>query len=117
MIRIGSILAGDTGEYCGRAGHGHSQSPLANPFPMRGEFDRNRVCDAYEKWLAIKVFAKDKAVMAELERLEKIARAGDLTCLCFCRDLAGAVTKRCHCQTIKSELEHRLASAPEPLPR
>jgi hypothetical protein len=30
--------------YCGRG------SPLGNPFTMKGEYDRNKVCDQYQKW-------------------------------------------------------------------
>ena len=114
MIRIGSVKAGDTGEYCGRAGRGRRSSPLANPYPLNDEAQRDAVCDKYRVWLDEQLRLRSPQVIFELNRLEKLARAGDLTLLCWCRDLAGAVpeSKRCHCDVIRERIEQRLLSIP-----
>ena len=88
-------------EYCGRASAYYSlpASPLANPFPMRNESDRERVLTSYDKWLVEKTNTGDKAVCAELKRLLHIAERGDLNLGCYC------APKACHCDAIKALLE------------
>lgn len=79
-------------------------SPLGNPYVMRGENDRDRVCDAYAAWFAARVQARDPRVLEELKRLYKIAREGDLVLGCYC------APRRCHGDTIKAFLDARLAA-------
>lgn len=74
-------------------------SPLGNPFTMRNEADRDRVCDQYEAWFAQKVAHGDARVMNELRRLYRLASKGDLILGCYC------APKRCHADTIKRFLE------------
>ena len=107
VIRIGSIKAGDTGEYCGRPNRSRSGSPLANPYPLPDESQRDAVCEKYRTWFDNQLRLRSPRFIAELDRLEKIARAGDLTLLCWCRDLAGAVpeSKKCHCDVIRERIE------------
>ena len=110
MIRIGSIKAGDSGEYCGRACRGRKGSPLSNPFPLKNESDRDGVCDLYQSWFSEQLRLRSPLFISELDRLERIAREGDLVLLCWCRDVAGTVNKRCHAESIRSELERRISS-------
>ena len=76
--------------YCGRP------SPLGNPFPMRTEADRDRVCDEYQKWFTDNL----EVLKPELRKFWiKGAKDGELFLGCFC------APKRCHCDTIKAFLE------------
>ena len=96
MIKIGNKRRGDKGEYCGRS------TPLGNPFTMVSTSiaERNRVCDAYDKWLWDSIRRQDENIVKELDRLNKIHKdTGELTLLCWCAPL------RCHCETIRSYLE------------
>ena len=76
-------------QYIGRG------SPLGNPFVMKSEADRDRVCDQYAVWFEERVKAGDARVMNELRRLYKIAKRGGLVLGCYC------APKRCHGETIK----------------
>ena len=110
MIRVGSIKAGDVGEYCGRACRGRAGSPLANPFPLLDEADRDRVCDQYQAWFDEQLRLRNPKVLHELDRLEGLARQGDITLTCWCYSELNP--KRCHVFTVKAELERRLALRP-----
>ena len=83
-------------QYIGRG------SPLGNPFVMKSEADRDRVCDQYAVWFEERVKAGDALVMNELRRLYKIAKRGGLVLGCYC------APKRCHGETIKCFLEKHL---------
>ena len=88
-------------EYCGRANHssGLVASPLANPFKLRDEADRERVLARYRRWFYSKVNDGDFAVGDELARLINLAQAGDLNLGCYC------APKLCHCDIIKEFIE------------
>jgi len=95
MIRVGR--KGEPGaQYIGRG------SPLGNPFPISGTNTRDVVCDKYMRWFTVQVSEKNPVVMAELARLEALARAGDLVLGCFCSP------QRCHGDTIRRYLNDRL---------
>lgn len=83
-------------QYIGRG------SPLGNPFVMKSEADRDRVCDQYAVWFEERVKVGDALVMNELRRLYKIAKRGGLVLGCYC------APKRCHGETIKGFLEKHL---------
>ena len=91
-IRIGLKWDKDA-VYIGRG------SPLGNPFIMRNEQDRERVCDAYEDWFNNKVKENYAPVMQELRRIYKIHKQGDVILGCYC------YPKRCHGETIKRFLD------------
>jgi hypothetical protein len=94
-IKIGNKKYGAKGEYVGRPGI------LGNPFPMRGENEREEVCDSYESWFNGVLGTPE--VESELNRLIDIyKRDGELTLVCYC------APKRCHALTIKNEIERRL---------
>ena len=95
MIRIG-LRSDRNAQYIGRG------SPLGNPFVMRSEADRDRVCDQYQSWFEQKVADRDVLVMNELRRLFKLAQRGDLVLGCYC------APRRCHGETIKRFLEQFL---------
>lgn len=98
MITVVNKRNTQTGEYIGRG------TPLGNPFAMRNksQTERDRVCDAYEKYIAKKIQDKDPAICTELNRLWKIAKKGNLILVCWCKPL------RCHGDTIKRVLEEKL---------
>lgn len=76
--------------YCGRG------TPLGNPDRMRGTSirERDRVCDKYEE-----EFGTPEQV-AECRRILSEAKKQDIELECFCSP------KRCHCDTVKSYLDH-----------
>ena len=91
--------------YCGRG------SPLGNPFPMRGEDDREAVCDKYEEWFYENVEADNflnyvnaigatrSPMINMLVDIYTQASRKDINLGCFC------APKRCHCDTIKAFIE------------
>jgi hypothetical protein len=94
-IKIGNKKYGAKGEYVGRP------SVLGNPFPLRGEADRDHVCNLYEEWFRDAL--KTNPVQEEIQRLvDKYKRCGELTLVCYC------APKRCHAQTIANEIERRI---------
>ena len=86
------------------------QSVLGNPFYMKYESQRDKVCDEYEKWLHNKLFIRniDKSIIHEMNRLWQIYKKyGKLNLFCWC------APKRCHAETIKVTLEKVIGSANE----
>jgi hypothetical protein len=104
-IRIGSVKAGEQGEYIGRPGRGRFGSPLANPFPVTQGQSRARVIVKYRLWLWDRLRVGDQKVVLELIRLLKLAqRPEGVTLLCWCRGV-GEDTPACHGDVIKRALE------------
>lgn len=84
--------------YIGRPGKGYPGSPLANPFRLEREEDRDRVLKAYRRWLW-EHLQEGSAELAELRRLMTIhAETGSLKLVCFC------APKACHGDYIKSAI-------------
>ena len=76
--------------YCGRG------SPLGNPYILSDTWDRDFVCDQYEKYFDQTVnLLKDPAMMEQLDLIKTAAEKGDVFLSCYC------APKRCHCETIK----------------
>lgn len=94
MIRVASKRHGATGEYIGRP------SPLGNPFVIGRDGDRDEVIAKYRAWLekaispGVNTPARDEFI-----RLWRLARAGDVTLVCWCAPLA------CHGDVLKEKLE------------
>jgi len=88
--------------YCGRG------SPLGNPYRMKGPYDRDRVCDEYEKYFdhCVKVIG-DKGMVNQLNKIATLANKGDVNIVCFC------APKRCHCETIKRHVEEQMQEKSE----
>ena len=75
-------------------------SPLGNPFHMHSESERDKVCELYQKYFDNIVKEKsNQEFIQELRRIYKLAKAGDITLLCYC------YPKRCHGETIKAFIE------------
>ena len=80
-------------------------SALGNPFNMRNEADRHKVCNEYTKLFAGIVNNEADCIEMtrftdELERLKKLhVEYGKLRLFCWC------APKRCHAETIKQFLE------------
>ncbi len=91
-------------EYCGRSNDSFRlpASPLANPYKLRDEADRQRVLARYQKWFDSKAQDGDEAVANELARLINLARTGDVALGCFC------APRICHCDVIKEFIEENL---------
>jgi hypothetical protein len=86
--------------YCGRG------SALGNPFPMKNESERDKVCDKYEVYFKEQVqVLKNESMLKELRVIYKQALKGDVNLGCFCSP------KRCHCETIKEFIEKQLLKA------
>lgn len=99
MITVVNKRATSKGEYIGRP------SPLGNPFKIKsagGPYERGETIPLYERWLRDKIAAKDPAVCAEMNRLYKLAKRGDLQLVCWCAPLA------CHGDVVKKILDEQL---------
>jgi len=104
-VRVGSIRAGDTGEYIGRPGKGRFGSPLANPYPITNTQHRGAVVTKYRAWLWRRVTGRDQKVLLELGRLLRLAlRPEGVTLLCWCHAV-GEIVPACHGDVIKAALE------------
>lgn len=84
------------GEYIGRP------SPLGNPFFIGRDGSRAKVIAKYRQWLWNQIQVRNAEVIAELGKLKKIARKGDLVLSCHC------APKPCHGDVVKSAIEWAL---------
>ena len=76
-------------------------SILGNPFYMKDESQRNRVCQQYEEYFYGKMQRPDNDFYKEVMRLyEILQKYGELELYCWC------APKRCHAETIKNYLEN-----------
>lgn len=78
--------------YCGRG------SALGNPFVMKSEADRDKVCDAYDEYLRRKIEEGNNPQCEQLNNIWAKWMKSDIALICFC------APKRCHCETIKAVL-------------
>ena len=87
--------------YIGRAGRGAAGSPLANPFKVKphGPYERGETIELYRGWLERQIAAREPTVCAELNRLHRVDRSGDLRLRCFC------APRTCHGDVVKEVLE------------
>lgn len=81
------------------------RTPLGNPYVMRGEWERGKVCALYKEYFRRMVEGdgmpegEREPFMAELARIGGIYRAyGRLRLFCWCAPL------QCHAQTIREYL-------------
>ncbi len=72
-------------------------SALGNPFPMKGESDRETVVRSYQGWLRKQYRSGGKAKQ-ELLRLHQLARKQPLELVCWC------APSLCHADVIKHAL-------------
>lgn len=87
------------GTYIGRNGkkYGEVDSPLANPFQMACESDRDQVIEQYRQWLWGEVKKREGKVWDELIRLLGLLRSGhELKLICWC------APSKCHGDVIKA---------------
>lgn len=97
MITVVNVNHGDfDGVYIGRG------SPLGNPFRINQRQTRDEVIDRYEEYIREKIASKDQEVCAELNKIFKAARAGNVNLKCFCSP------DRCHGDVIKKLIEEKL---------
>jgi len=98
IVKKGQVILNDAPTvYCGRG------SALGNPFHMTGEDTRDRVCEQYADWFQLQLQDNpDSYFHQQLNKIEKLSRAGDVNLQCFC------APKRCHTETIKAHIESKL---------
>jgi hypothetical protein len=93
MIKIENGRNCKDGEWVDR------RSVLGNPFIMKGEKERDIVCEKYKEWFYKQLKGKNPEFLHELRRLYKLWKVkGELTLICWC------APKRCHSETIKDFL-------------
>jgi hypothetical protein len=69
-------------------------SILGNPFIMKNESERNKVCDLYDNYFYNKIDEQDEKFVDELDRIIDLADTNNIALGCWC------IPKRCHAQTI-----------------
>lgn len=91
----------------------HRGFPLGNVFDWRGspkaEFqckNRAEAIQLYEVWLDKKIEEKDPEVCAELNKIYKLAKNGDVALVCYCEHSSGK--EDCHGRIIKARVEEKL---------
>ena len=104
-IIISNIRQNPKGEYIGRENktYGVRESPLANPFPLTRESERDGVIEQYQDWLKDNLYPESRlrspssvSIRNEIERLKKIyEETGELNLVCWC------FPKRCHGEVIR----------------
>lgn len=79
------------------------QSPVGNPFFMKSESERDKVCEQYEEYFnRTMAEGKDKRFIGYIERIEQHVKSGmNVTLACWC------APKRCHAETIVNYIEGR----------
>ena len=99
MIRVVNIkhhVPTDSDVYCGRG------SALGNPFPITFSATREEVIERYRTYLSTKLREGDKEIRAEMNRIWRAAKAGDVNLVCYCAPRA------CHADFIKQLVEEKL---------
>ncbi len=76
-------------------------SVLGNPFHLKNEKERDKVCKAYEDYFYTQ-YANSLLFRNEVKRLLKKAETNYIVLACWC------APKRCHAETIKKFLEAEL---------
>lgn len=86
--------------YIGRATSGRPASPLANPFPMRHESDRDASVAKYRVWLWNQMQIPSSPALAELNRIRQLASVESINLLCWC------APKKCHGDIIVAAIKY-----------
>lgn len=81
------------GVYIGRP------SLLGNPFEIGAHGEREDVISFYRRWLWDRILEQGE-VYAEMKRLARLSRQGDLTLICWCSP------KSCHGDVVKRAVEY-----------
>lgn len=107
-IFVENIRYNRHGIYCGRrnARWGMQASPLANPYHLGEGETREDAVAKYNVWLQARL-GKDTPQEREIDMLVEMAQAGDVTLLCWCKQLHEP-QPACHADAIKAEVERRL---------
>jgi hypothetical protein len=92
----GKIVGFKDGIYIGRGGKGKKQSPLANPYKIGVEGDRDFVLKLYRKWLWDELNRPNPEVIKELVRILILSKEKPVKLVCFCSPL------KCHGDVIVS---------------
>ena len=99
-IHVANLRNTQAGEYIGRANGQRPASPLANPFRLTCEADRDQVIADYRFWLWKQIQGGNPEVLQELRRLLTLARRPEgVTLLCWC------APKPCHGQVVARALQ------------
>ena len=106
MIRIAHVNKTAAVEgikiYCGRSHGDLKASPVRNPFyAIPGQ--PGATLPDYRKWLAKAMLSPKSPQAQEIQRIKKLAQAGDVVLTCWCHD-----SRTCHCSVIKQVVEGEL---------
>jgi hypothetical protein len=108
VITISNIRQNSRGEYIGRENktYGVKESPLANPYPLKRESERDGVIESYAKWMNLNLSDPfSNPVKEEIERLKVIYREkGELNLVCWC------FPRRCHGEVIREVIEREFVT-------
>ncbi len=92
IINVRGLAANLAGVvYCGRECAGWKGSPLANPYRIGEDGDREAVIEKYRMWLWCRLQEGSPAVLKALEELSEDSVLG-----CWCGD------RPCHCRVIEA---------------
>lgn len=83
-------------------------SPLGNPFIITEKWDRNYVCNLYEKWLDRKIKDQDQTVVTALDDIVALVMDGTglpVHLECYC------APARCHGDYIKKVIQDAIKAA------
>lgn len=108
MIRVANGkqtgFIGENKIYIGRenAYYKLNASPLANPYKVGRDGDRQEVIAKYRRYLWEHIKAGTPAIKDKLERIKKVSLEGDIELVCWCSPQA------CHGDVIKACVEWML---------
>ena len=71
---------------------------LGNPFILKDEDDRDSVCEQYREHFDKMMLDKTSKYSIEISKIKEMLLFSSVTLMCWC------TPKRCHCETIRTEL-------------
>lgn len=83
----GKVVGFKEGIYIGRGGKGLKQSPLANPYKIGTDGNREKVLNLYRKWLWEELNKANSEVTKELIKILELSQEKQVKLICFCHPL------------------------------
>lgn len=96
VVNIKTHEPTDSDIYIGRG------SPLGNPYRINFRTTRDEAIARYEQYISENISSGNATIRAELNRIWKAAKVGDVNLVCFCKPEA------CHGDIIKKLIEEKL---------
>lgn len=100
-ITVGNYKLGARGIYIGRAMPRYNlvNSPLANPYKLERNTNREIVLEQYKQWLWQQIKDQTQVYSALKDLAKQVQQGNDLTLVCWCAPLA------CHGEIVKSAIK------------